>query len=272
MKKFFKLFISFVLAFTFFGCASKPMDDAAFLENLEKGLSDRWLYADSTLNNVDIYDVKEYKNGLKEVIQKELSAIGDLSAYTFKDKDLEKLAKEYYDALNLTKEGIQYYSPEEVFVSFYIDDSKFANTYHLGMYQRCIILDKLVNEYDFMKDNPKKSTLDEVLVDLDDAKKFIAKHDYEIYLKDNVKLVYDEGQSDEYSSYYSTVIENNTDVEFSSVNITADALDKDGVIVEQMWGSTQNFKPGSKAKLEFWISTEKKFDSIEVSDFDIYIE
>ena len=268
MKKIFKVLLAFIVVFTFCGCSSKPKDDAVFLENLEKGLSDCWLYVESTLDNADMYEVKEYKGKLNEVVQKELTQLGEFSEYTFSDDTLKDLAKKYYEALNLTKEGVQYYDPDDLFM----EEGKFADSYFLGTYQRYIILDTLTKNYDFMKDSPKKAKLEETLSDIDEAKSFIAKHDYKNYLKDNLKFTYDKEQSDEYSSYYTAIIENITEVEFDSISITADILDKDGIIIEQSYAGTSNFKPGAKAKLEIWLDAEEPFGSIEVSNIDIYVE
>ena len=258
MKKFLKLLLASILTLSFIGCAQKPMDDEAFLDNLEKGLVERWKITDNETPD-DSTDNAAYKKYLKKAVEAELKVLGDYKEYTFKDKKLSKLAKDYYSALNLQKEGCKYYD----FEKSYDENSKYSNTYDLGYNQRAVILDTLVKEYDF-KVLANKDDLDDIIDDVDDAKKFIAKRNLIEYLEKNTEFKLDKKKTDEYSTYYSAVVENITDVEFEDVQFEVSILDKDGVVQEQTSGNVQNFKPGQKAKVELYLEN-KSFDKMEVS-------
>ena len=59
------------------------------------------------------------------------------------------------------------------------------------------------------------------------------------------------------------MVENTTGLGFSSLSLTINLLDAEGVIVETTYANVDNFASGAKARLEFM--TDKEFASTDIS-------
>ncbi len=107
-KSWFSLIIAMVVICTcIVGCGNKPKTDEAFIKNLSAGLQERWKIADKEdSTEKDNATTRDYLSGL---VDKELNKLGDYSDYQFTDSALGDLAKQYFDALAMQKEGISKY-------------------------------------------------------------------------------------------------------------------------------------------------------------------
>ena len=112
MKKFFALLLVAVTVFSLLPCAAsadkaaadmEPSrtllfsikrkaagDDKRFLDNLAKGLEERWAFSDAEQGK-NLVENDEIKNHYTELFNKEWSAIGSLSDYSFSDEELTVL-------------------------------------------------------------------------------------------------------------------------------------------------------------------------------------
>ena len=61
---------------------------------------------------------------------------------------------------------------------------------------------------------------------------------------------------------YNAIVENTTGIDFDIFSININLLDEDGVLVETVYASFNNWSNGVKAKFEF--ETDKDFSSTEV--------
>lgn len=63
------------------------------------------------------------------------------------------------------------------------------------------------------------------------------------------------------------MLENPTDTEFDYFSIELAILDKDGTQIDTAYADVNNWKPGKKAKFEFYVGSEE-YASYEIADFD----
>ena len=228
---------------------STPPSDADFIANLTKGLESRW-----ELSNSDAYSDTSAMSTAEEqkadtlVVNAELDAIGNLDDYQFEDAELKALAETYMKGLNLQKDGIPYRGTN--------DSASLEKTWYLGYYYRVICIADFYHNYGLTVDEKYQQTLEDFVAESTTAKKEIAIQDFVNDLAATISYTKDEESSDEYSSYYTTVIENTTEYEISTLYIYVDFLDADGVVIYQGIDSIENFQPGTKVKSKVFCSNE----------------
>ena len=228
---------------------STPPSDADFIANLTKGLEARW-----ELTNSDAYSDTSAMSTAEEqkadtlFVNAELDAIGNLDDYQFEDAELKALAETYMKGLNLQKDGIPYQGTN--------DSANLEKTWTLGYYYRVICIADFYHNYGLTVDEKYQQTLEDFVAESTTAKKEIAIQDFVNDLAATISYTKDEESSDEYSSYYTTVIENTTEYEISTLYIYVDFLDADGVVIYQGIDSIENFQPGTKVKSKVFCSNE----------------
>ncbi len=76
-------------------------------------------------------------------------------------------------------------------------------------------------------------------------------------------------EDDEYQRTYTAILENTSDKTLSSLDISINLLDKDGVIVDTNNAGVTNVKPGQKARIEFCTSTKFKDTDITLGYYSV---
>ena len=231
--------VAMMTTFALFGCSASEnkSTDEQFVEAVGKGLEARWAITDSTEERL----TTELMN---QAINKERDAVKEFYEADFENEELGENARAYIDILEETK-GEDYNS------------SSGLERWSRNRNMRCAALYNINGIKEIPVSQNKQSNLDELL---NDGKTAAAALDL-MEKADFVK------QEPEYSgqSYieYKAIVENSSDVNFSSFTYQINLVDQDGVVVESITASTSDWAAGTKHAFEFM--TDKKFEKIELS-------
>lgn len=250
MKVLKKCLICLMAGVMFVGCGEKsnePPTDEDLILNISKGLEARWKEADKT--DSEQLSASELQKQYKELIKLEKENIGDLSDYDLKDTELKETVENYLKGLNLQEEGIQYVGTD--------DYTNQANTWDLGYDYRICALHDLNSNFGLTVSDNYSQDLDDLLAEYSVAKKHISIQDYVNTLSDKVEYKKNEDLSDEYTTYYSAIIENDTDYTIDSLEIGVDFLDSNGVSIYQSTDFKNNIAPGAKVQSDIYYDTAK---------------
>lgn len=251
--KFLNRFMAATLAVALLaGCSAEPKkegppSDKDFILNVSKGLEARWELADN--DDTDSYSKSELQKAYTKYLKVEKDAVGKESKYKFKDKDLKKIADTYYKGLSLQEEGIQYAGTD--------DYTNQARTWELGYNYRALAIHEFEKDYGLTVSSKYQDDLDDFLAQYSVAKKSVAIQEFVDNLQDSIQYTKDESQSDEYTTYYSAVIENTTEYTIDSLTIQLDFLDGSGVILYQGNDYINNLAADSKIQSTIYYDTEK---------------
>lgn len=268
MKKVFQAVAVFSLClFVLCGCSStnntassaeEQYADQDFMNDLAKGLEDRWKLSDE-------YNAQQEKSGKYD----EIGSDGHIEAYTksvnaeldrladypdkkFEDSKLKERAISYINCLNDQLEALDYAS-----VDYEEYDTRWSKAYD----KRTKLIARFVSDYGLTVDEKYQDTLDELLTNA----KLVKEDDKQKRaVKKLIKKISFELESDDYGyKTYVDVVKNKTGYDFKTLSLSVNLLDKDGVIVETTYATVNNFKNGKKARIEF--GTNKDFNSTEVT-------
>lgn len=241
MKKKFKVLIGgavLLLALSLLGGCAGKKDDAAFLKNLQSGLEKRW---DLTDNQPDSYGSNsDYKDALREFVNVEINAIGNLDEYEFEDTTLKNYATEYVEALNSQLEGIQYYGS---------NDTKYAEMFTTNGYnKRAEVLKDIVDNYDeFTVGSSYQNNLDDFV------------NTGRLYEEqDDMLNKFQELISSELSleskggTYYELKINNSTDYDLSGAQILFNFYDENGSQVSDTSSYIENCVAGATTTVDVY--------------------
>lgn len=229
--------------------------DKVFIEDMSKGLQARW-----DLNSKDeqkegydeiLAQSEENKKMMLSYINTELDIIGKYKDEKFKDSKLQELAIKYINLLNQHKEACDY-----ITVDYEKYDEEFQPIYN----ERSNVIETMVNDYGMTVDEKHQSTLDDFLTN---SKLVTEKKENEDAINKMLESIRFKETSDDYGiKTYQAVVENTTNIDFKSFNVSINLLDKEGVIVETAYDQVSAFNKGAKVRFEF--NTDKEFDSTQV--------
>jgi len=211
-------------------CSSKPLNDEAVLKNMQKALEARWKQANNSPSSYNSYS--EQKEHYTKLVNLELDAIGDVSAYTFEDPALKELAEGYYQALQNQIEGAKYIGA---------DDSKYNELYlKHGYNDRTRIICRLADEYGLTVSSTYAGTFDEVV------------SEGRVYLELDEEVLAMEGLINadvvleaKGGSYYDFVIKNTTQYDLSGATIEFNFYDDNNILVDSASEYMDSWKAGS---------------------------
>lgn len=239
------------------GCGSTKEDETSilteedFISNLEKGLENRW---DISGEDTSLMSISEAQEHLTKCIDEETDVLLSMDRYAFEDKTLEGLAQQYFNALDLQREGVQYSGTEQY--------EEYEQTFQLGYYYRVITIYELNKNFGLTVGTKYQSTLDDVIAEYNVSLEAVTIQEYVNELTASLNYTKDEEKSDEYSTYYSTVIENTTDFTIDALEIDLLFVDTDGVTIYQTMDYIDNFKSGTKYRSSLYVDVDT-FDHIE---------
>ncbi|WP_315167647.1 FxLYD domain-containing protein [Metaclostridioides mangenotii] len=227
------------------GQNNQQSQDTKFIKSIEKATKSRWDYVEKVdKGGISVDSDLEY---LQECVKKESGELYKYSDVEFSDAKLKKLAMDYIEGIKIQEESLKYYSSDTMKY-----DSKWAEGYDL----RSVSLLALVDDYGVKVDEKQFEELrtnSQIVEENKALKKSI---------DEMIKDVKFENTGNDYGwKDYSAVVKNTTDVKFDSFDLEINLLDKDGVVVENQYSNTSNWKPGQSVKFEF--STDKEFEKIE---------
>lgn len=227
-------------------CSAAPKDDAQFLKNLKLGLQDRWKYSDK---ETQYTSDKEQRASYQVSIDSETKRLGELESYTFEDKALENLAKQYYEALANQNESLQYFGTSDIdFKRLYSQN---------GYYLRAKVIFQLNKDFGLTVDEDYQDTLTEFCVagkNLLDIESVLASLS-ETITSDFVLEFSGNKQ-------YELVAHNSSEFDLANVSVTVTGYEDD-VTTTTSTGYLQTWKSGDKNKLDIYL--DKNFDKATVS-------
>jgi len=221
--------------------------DGQFMKALAKGLMARWELAGKDEREMT---ADEFVDNRKQLINLELDNVLDFTEKEFENKDLQKDAVEYIEALNKSFKSLDYYQMDynkcitiwdEAYASRSLLLRKFAKTYNLKVdeeYQR--ELDDFINNAAVLDEqNALKETISNMISNLEFEK---------------VEDSYD-------WKTYQVTITNETDETFTYFGLIVDLKTEDGTILASQYTNQINeFAPGAKGVFEFY--TDKEFNEM----------
>lgn len=228
--------------------------DEDFVKDMSKGLQARWkLTEEDEDKEVDLQSEEEQTMMLK-YIQAELECIEKYKDEKFKDIELQEKAITYIKLLTKHKEICEYI-PVDYYGKYVEENEDIYN-------ERSKIIEEMVTDYGLSVDEKYQSTLDEFKTNSKLVKEQDALKNAVASMLEKVEFQETTSDGSDWKTYQGT-IENNTGKDFSSLDISINLLDSEGVIVETTYDNIGNFTDGSKARIEF--STNKEFTATQLS-------
>lgn len=236
---------------------AEKKSDADFIVGVGKGLEKRWELAGKgdamSDEEFDKLTLSEYKELYKSYVDAELNEIGNLDGYQFKNSDLNDLANDYMNCLQLQKNSVD---------SFTEKSTNNSPEWNYGYQKRIVDLSELFNNYGLTVSETYTDTKNEMTdTNLPYAKKYVAIIDWLTNLNETIN--FEEVSNDSSWKEYKALVENTTDYDIAYITINIDLLDESGVTVEQQTCYLNNLTPGGKYYATF--SSDKAFTSMKVT-------
>lgn len=226
------------------GCSSNSKNtnyDSEFLTSLSKGLDKRW-------KDTDKYPDESAKN-YKLYINDELNEIKDYGDKKFKNDKLKELAIRY---INVLKEG------KEIASNFGADSFEDQWSEHQNKRYELLVEINSISEIPVQD----KDGLGEILAGGKEVKR-----DNEVR-KDLENIInsadFKQDDSNSYLPKYSAVVENTTGYDIEALTVEVSLFDENDVLYNTTYINVNNWKKGTKAKLEF-LDTDDKEGTYEFS-------
>lgn len=228
--------------------------DEDFVKDMSKGLQARWELIAEDENDETDPQSEEFQTMTLKYIQAELDCIEKYKDEKFENIELQEKAITYIKLLTKHKEICEY-----IPVDYY---GKYLEEYEDIYNERSKIIADMVTDYGLSVDEKYQSTLDEFKTNSKLVKEQDALKDAVASMLEKVEFQETTSDGSGWKTYQGT-IENNTGKDFSTLDITINLLDSEGVIVETTYDNIGNFTDGSKAHIEF--TTDKEFTSTQLS-------
>lgn len=228
--------------------------DEDFVKDMSKGLQARWELIAEDENDETDPQSEEFQTMTLKYIQAELDCIEKYKDEKFENIELQEKAITYIKLLTKHKEICEY-----IPVDYY---GKYLEEYEDIYNERSKVIADMVTDYGLSVDEKYQSTLDEFKTNSKLVKEQDALKDAVASMLEKVEFQETTSDGSGWKTYQGT-IENNTGKDFSTLDITINLLDSEGVIVETTYDNIGNFTDGSKAHIEF--TTDKEFTSTQLS-------
>ena len=216
------------------GCSSKSSRetnyDKEFINSLAKGLDKRW-------EDADKYPDESAKN-YKLYLDDELNEVKEYKDKKFKDDKLKELAIRYINVLNEGKEVASNFGADAFEDQWYEHQSK---------------REELLLEINGMYEIPvkDKDTLGEILASGREVRESNKTREKIESLIDSKEFEIDTESSSQFATNYFTIVENTTGIDIESLEIEVSLFDEEEVLYNTTYIYVNNWKNGTKARLEF---------------------
>lgn len=232
--------------------------DENFLSDLAIGLEKRWNMSNNDTADYDLY-TKEHQEAFSKMIDAELDILGKYENAEFEDSKLKEKALSYINALKDQKEALRYAT---------VDAEKYDDAWSKAYDERTKLITEFSENFGLKISEEYQATLDDFLLNAQEVAK---EEDKAAQVKELVKSIKFEKVEEEYDwATYEAVVENTTNIDFESLYLEINLLDKDKVIIDNQFVDVQNFNKGAKAKFKF--STDQKFKKIKIADYEYYVK
>jgi len=129
------------------------------------------------------------------------------------------------------------------------------------------LINEAIENFGLTVDEQYQSDIEEIISNKNTCQTFLDVSDYIsdcVDGKNGFVYEYDEDQSDEYSTFYSAVLENNSGHDLSYLSIQVSFVDDDGVTVYEGYDMVNNFQKGKKVKSSIYVDSNLDFSSMEL--------
>lgn len=237
------------------GCSKKDSYcDKDFLKAMAQGLDARWNIQDVEFVNGS----EEHYNHYMKSVETELDKIENYKDKKFKDSKLQELAIKYINQLKEQKKALKYLTT---------DYNKYEKLWGQAYNERSKLIVEINKKYKLDVSKEHKKTLQEMKVN---SEKVISEEEMKKTLEDTFTKAKMKKVSDDYGwCEYRTIVKNTTKTKFKDFSVNVKLFNKDGVVVETLSDSTQNWEPNSK--VQFTFSTDKKFNKYKF-EYSYYVE
>lgn len=230
--------------------------DDEFISDLQKGLELRWDTAAKKELEDDAYYTDKQKEYYGECIHTELDILEQYVNKEFKDSKLKEKAIAYVNSLKDQEEALQQIG---------IDNDKFDAEWQDAYDERTKLIVDFVTNYGLSVDEAHQKDLSGLMTN---GQQIVKSEKEEKQIRKMVKKIQFEQVSNDFFKEYEAIVENTTDIDFSSFSLDINLFDGDGIIIESSYASVSNFRSGSKAKFSF--STTEDFATYVIEDYDYY--
>lgn len=219
-------------------CQYQQTVDAEFLRALKDGLEKRWDVSNASKEE----DVETYR----KCVNIELDKLKQFNDKEFNDSKLGEYASEYIGYLQKSLKALDYYA---------VDYTKYVLGWNKIYGDRCILLEKFMDEYDLAMDSKYDSTVTEFKATATAAKE---QNEFNKEIDKLVEQCAIEAYVGEYDQKMAKVsLKNTTDYTFEYFYLNINLLDENGTIVETTTtNQISNFVPGQDAILDVYRSKD----------------
>lgn len=256
MKKELKILMMILtISLMIVGCSKKDSYcDKDFLKAMAQGLDARWNIQDVQFETGS----EEHYNQYTKYVDAELSKVKKYKDEKFKDSKLQELAIQYINQLKEQKRALKYLTT---------DYDKYGKIWEKAYNERSKLIVEINKKYKLDVSEKNKKMLQEMKVN---SEKVISEEEMKKTLEDTFAKAKMKKVSDDYGwCEYKTIVNNKTKTKFKDFSVNVKLLNKNGVVVETLYDSTQNWEPNSK--VQFTFSTDKKFNKYKF-EYSYYIE
>ena len=240
MNKFFSLFFALIMVFSILGCSNqsekaeeKVSPDDVFVEEFSKAINKRWTEQDKMKETEE--DEKYYTKNV-EILEKELETI-EKSLANVEGKELKELGNQYVEGAKLQIE------------MFKTNDWDLQMEYSEKSERlRKPALIELVEEYNVIIEDEFLQTYKDFKAQATVINKENEANSYAEKLRQ--EIVFEKTTDESGDLMYTAIIENTSDFEFESLDYDVQYKDSDGIVVDNDNIYLENFKPGTKQKIE----------------------
>ena len=237
--------VAFVLAFACAGCSGsgqvsasssseEQYADQQFITDLARALEARWAITDIQ------DDAEDERTRRTKAVDAELDILSDYSSAKFEDSALQEKVVGYINALKAQKDSLDYYA---------VDSEKYNDDWEKAYDTRTQLLKSFVNDYGLEVSDKHANTLKDLITNAT----LVDEQNAQQAAVDALcaAMVFAPG-GDEFGHEYVAVVENTSGIAFDSFVININLLDADGVVIDSIGDSVNNWEPGQKAKFDFY--------------------
>ena len=231
---FIKKLITLLLILTCTSC-SLVKNDQAFLHHVSQGLEKKITFGG--MENPKNMSENEYNKHFVKACEKEIETIGNIQDYTFQDEELRKIAQDYMDMLELQLSG----KKDEILI---------------GWSHQIVLAQELNEDYDIECDQ-------QILEAANQVRPISDTYEIERYIKETMKIKYDEKNSTQDLQTYQASFKNFTNTPFDTIKIDVEFYDADNNIIIAQSDQTTRIEPGTKGKFQFFFSLPEQSQKVK---------
>jgi len=231
------------------GCTPEPEEelsyDDQFLNTLVEALGNRWSIVEEMGTGATFFDSQ--RSELTALVDAELDTINTFQGEPENPRIIE-LREQYLEGLNQQRESLQYID---------VDFMRFSDMFDEASGIRASAIVAFVDEFNL---DLNEENLHDIRVQ---ARLYEERQELAAAIADMMDgLEFELTEDDGWMASYETVVENTTNVEFSSFTIEVTLFDADGVAIDTTFAHASSWSPGQSNRFDF--TAFEEFESMEI--------